>query len=337
MMTVVEITKFGTIEGLEVRERDRAHCGPDELLVAVKAVSLHPGDCSLRRGAVGGSLPLVPGHDLAGRVADVGSEVSGFKEGDEVWCYLGDRLMRGSYAEFVAVPAYLVSKKPFNLNFLEAAAAPMPGLTAYEAVSRVGVGPGQSVLVTGASDAAGAFTAQLCRHRGAGPVLVTAGSERTRRYYHEQLGFPREHIISTDHRSLDQLQEEVLAANQGQPIDIAFDLVGHRKRQLCLRVLAVGGAMVSVVDEPAPFIEVHEAVLSKSATLHFQYLGARARHGEKAERYGQELRELKELFESRVLQPPRICDLGRFSEAAIRGGHQILEEGKLTGELVVRF
>lgn len=345
MMQVVQISAFGGVENLVLTERERIEPGPGEVLIKVKATAVNPIDFKLRQGLFGGELPMVLGHDLAGTVAEVGEGVKGLHEGDEVWSYLGGPKSNGSYAQFVSVPREFVSRKPVNLSFLEAAAVPLTGLTAYEAVfDKARVRAGQTVLVTGGTGGVGSMAVQMCLMQGA-RVLATAGSERSRQYCTQVLNIPDKQIICHRNRSLEELELEIYRLNSGRPLDVAFDFVGHRMKQLCLRVIGFGGSVVSIVEEPNAILasQLFDArnspLFSKSASMHFQFLGARALFGGREDWrvYQRELEHLAELMEAGQLKPPQVGDLGSFSEASIQGAHRMLEAGDVQGKLVVRF
>ena len=345
MMQVVQISAFGPVENLVLTERERIEPGPGEVLIKVKAIAINPIDYKMRQGQFGGELPMVLGHDLAGTVAEVGDGVEGLKEGDEVWSYLGGPKSNGSYAQFVSVPREFVSRKPVNLSFLEAAAVPLTGLTAYEAVfEKARVTAGQTVLITGSTGGVGSMAVQMCLLQGA-RVLATAGSDRSLDYCSQVLGVPENQIICHRERSLEELEVEVYRGNGGKPVDVAFDFVGHRMKQLCLRVIGFGGAVVSIVEEPnetlaAQLFDARNSPLfTKSASMHFQFLGARALFGgrEDWKVYQSELERLAQWMERGKLNPPQVGDLGSFSEASIQGAHRMLEEGDVQGKLVVRF
>ncbi|MFN8607302.1 MAG: NADP-dependent oxidoreductase [Vulcanimicrobiota bacterium] len=345
MMQVVELNAFGPVENLVLTERKRIEPAPGEVLIKIKATAVNPIDYKMRRGLMGGELPMVLGHDLSGTVVELGDGVSGLHEGEKVWSYLGGPKSNGAYAQYVSVPREFVSRKPFNLNFLEAAAVPLTGLTAYEAVfEKARVQAGQTVLVTGASGGVGSMAVQMCLLQGA-RVLATAGSERSRDYCVRVLGVPDKQVICYRNRGLEELEMEIYRKNEGRPVDIAFDFVGHRIKQLCLRVIGFGGSVVSIVEEPNEvlasqlFDARNSPLFTKSASMHFQFLGARALFGGRQDWqvYQHELETLCEWMESGRLKPPLVGDLGNFSQASIQGAHRLLEEGDVQGKLVVRF
>lgn len=344
MMQVVQVSTFGPVENLVLAERKRAEPAAGEVLIRIKATAVNPIDYKLRQGLFGGELPMVLGHDLAGVVAEVGDGVTDLREGDEVWSYLGGPKSNGSYAQFVSVPREFVGRKPVNLSFLEAAAVPLTGLTAYEAVfGKARVQGHDTVLITGSTGGVGSMAVQMCLMKGA-RVLATAGSDRSRAYCTRVLGLPEEQVICHRNRSLEDLEAEVLRLNGGRPVNTAFDFVGHRMKQLCLRVIGFGGSVVSIVEEPHDFaVHLFDArnspLFTKSGSLHFQFLGARALFGTRDDWrvYQEELGTLADWMEQGKLKAPQIGDLGNFSEASIQGAHRMLEEGDVQGKLVVRF
>lgn len=345
MMQVVQISAFGPVENLVLTERERIEPGAGEVLLKVKATAVNPIDYKMRQGLFGGELPMVLGHDLSGTVVEVGDGVTGLRQGDEVWSYLGGPKSNGAYAQFVSVPREFVSRKPMNLSFLEAAAVPLTGLTAYEAVfEKARVRPDQTVLITGSTGGVGSMAVQMCLMQGA-RVIATAGSERSREYCARVLGVPEKQVICYRDRSLEELEMEVYRINGGKPVDVAFDFVGHRMKQLCLRVIGFGGSVVSIVEEPNEVLAAqlfdarNSPLFTKSASMHFQFLGARALFGGRDEwqTYQHELETLCGWMEDGQLKPPQLGDLGNFSEASIQGAHRMLEEGDVQGKLVVRF
>ncbi|MBT9583733.1 zinc-binding dehydrogenase [bacterium] len=333
MMQVVEVARRGGAEDLHLEEQEEAQPGPGQLLIKVKAVSIHAFDSNIQG--------RVLGYDVAGVVEEVGSGVVDFKVGDEVWSYLGGGKDNHAYAESVCAAAEFVSRKPVNLSFVEAAAVPTLGITAYEAVlHKARLKAGQAALVTGGSGPLGSMIIQLCRHCGANPILATAGSERSYRELTDHLGLSPENVIAYRERSLDDLQQQIQSLTQGHDLAAAFDLVGHRLSQLCFRSIGFGGAVVSVLDQPTDVAEgASNWLFGKSASLHVQFTGARIHFGEPRHwpTYRQVLDQLRVLFEEGHLKAPKVCDLGGFSEASIRGAHELRPHGDALGQLVVRF
>jgi NADPH:quinone reductase-like Zn-dependent oxidoreductase len=175
--------KYGPPEALRMAEVEKPVPVADEALVKVLAVSVNPADWrSMRakpffsRATLGLLRPKhrILGVDIAGRVEKVGSGVTQFKPGDEVYANLLDHGL-GGFAEYVSVPVEVMSLKPANLSFEEAAAVPMAAVTALQGLRHHGeVQAGQRVLINGASGGIGTFAVQIAKSYGSEVTGVTS-------------------------------------------------------------------------------------------------------------------------------------------------------------------
>ena len=153
--------------------------GPHDLLVEVQAVSVNPIDVKLRKGAGTLSHPRVLGFDAASVVRAVGSQVSGFSVGDEVW-HSGSRDRAGTYSQFTLVDSRITSKRPSSLSIAEAASLPLTALTSWEALIdhiRLGTPEERSdkaFLMIGGAGGVGSAAIQLARAITRGPVVATS-------------------------------------------------------------------------------------------------------------------------------------------------------------------
>jgi NADPH:quinone reductase-like Zn-dependent oxidoreductase len=164
--------RYGSVAVLETRDIDKPAIGAGEVLVRVRAAGVNPADWAIMSGLPYIARPvyglrrpkhIVRGTDVAGTVEAIGTEVTRFKPGDEVfgWCV-------GSYAEFAAASEDALALKPANLTFEQAAAVPMAGFVALQALRDHGkVRAGQKVLVNGASGGIGTFAVQIAKSLGA--------------------------------------------------------------------------------------------------------------------------------------------------------------------------
>jgi NADPH:quinone reductase-like Zn-dependent oxidoreductase len=187
-MKAIVQNAYGSTDVLELREIDRPTVKDHEVLVRVRAASLHADVWHIMRGVpyvlriMGAGLRRpknrVPGTDLAGLVESVGKQVTRFRPGDEVFGQsLVANLWRngGAYAEYAALPEAMVERKPASLTFEQAAAVPTSGWIAVQAVRDEGrVQPGQRVLINGAGGAVGTFAVQLAKAYGADVTGVDA-------------------------------------------------------------------------------------------------------------------------------------------------------------------
>src|SRR5262245_16823555 len=212
----------------------------DEVLVRVRAASVNPMDWHFLRGTpyfirlmLGVGRPKKPrlGADGAGIVEAVGSKVTQFKRGDEVF-----GTTRGAFAEFACGPETTLLPKPGNVTFEEAAAAAVAGGTALQALRKGEVGPGRKVLVNGAAGGVGTFAVQIARSFGAEVtgVCSTRNVEMV-------------HSIGAD-RVIDYTREDF--TKSGERYDVFLDNVGNHSLSQCRRVLNPGGRYLQIGGSP---------------------------------------------------------------------------------------
>lgn len=240
-MRAIVQDEYGDADVLSLRDIPRPVAGDGEVLVQVRAAGVDPGVWHLMTGlpylarpAIGVRRPRVPvrGRDLAGVVAEVGPGVTHVAPGDEVFGTCDS----GSFAEYAVAPAGHVAPKPPSLSFVEAAALPVSGGTALQAVREAGhVGAGQRVLVIGAAGGIGTFAVQMAVARGAEVTgMCSAGKADLVR----SLG-------ASD--VLDYTREEVDA--RGPVFDVIIDAAGNRRLSLLRRALTRTGTLVLVGGE----------------------------------------------------------------------------------------
>jgi NADPH:quinone reductase-like Zn-dependent oxidoreductase len=218
-------------------EVDKPAPDAGEVLVKVLAVSVNPADWHSMRGkplfsraTLGLLRPRhrILGVDVAGRVEAVGSGVTRFKPGDEVYANLLDHGY-GGFAEHVSAPVDVVSFKPATLSFEEAAAVPMAATTALQGLRHHGaIQPGQKVLINGASGGVGTFAVQIARSYGSEVTGVTST---------QNLDLVRS--LGADH-VLDYTTTDFVGG--GRRYDLILDTVGNRSVPDLRRALAQGGA-----------------------------------------------------------------------------------------------
>jgi NADPH:quinone reductase-like Zn-dependent oxidoreductase len=208
----------------------------DEVLVRVLAAAVNPGDWDVMHGTpyvlrltTGLRRPRnkVLGLAIAGRVEAVGSNVSEFRPGDEVYAGIGT----GGFAEYVCVPEGALAPKPSNLTFEQAAAVPITGVTALQALRDIGrVQPGQKVLINGASGGVGTFAVQIAKTFGGD---VTGVCRTTNVDLVRSIG--ADHVI-------DYTQEDF--TRNGQQYDLIFDNVGNWTLSELRRALTPRGTLI---------------------------------------------------------------------------------------------
>jgi NADPH:quinone reductase-like Zn-dependent oxidoreductase len=243
-MKAIVQNRYGSPDVLELREIDRPNVKDDEVLVRVRASSVHADVWHAMRG-----VPLVlrfmgsgvrrpkhrvPGTDLAGHVESVGRNVRRFRPGDEVF---GQSLLAnlwrngGALAEFATVPEARLEQKPASLTFEQAAAVPTSGSLAVQHVRDEGrIQPGQSVLINGAGGAVGSFAVQLAKAYGAHVTGVDAPGK---------LDMLRS--IGAD-RVLDYTQEDF--TRRDERYDFVLDIAGNHPWSESKRALTPDGTFV---------------------------------------------------------------------------------------------
>lgn len=257
--------RHGGPEVLEVRDLPDPAPGPDEVLIRVRAAGLNHLDLWVRRGLPGLRLqmPHIGGSDMAGEIAALGGDVTGWAAGDRVtvnpgvscdaddceWCSGGEHALcqryhvlgehgPGGFAEYVAVPARNLLRLPEGFPFEAAAVAPLVYQTAWRGLmSRGALAPGETVLITGASGGVSTAAIQIAKHRGASVFAVTSGPANVRRV--RALG--ADLVID---RLAEDFSRRVWQETGKRGVDLVLDSVGEATWEACLRALAPGGRMV---------------------------------------------------------------------------------------------
>jgi len=235
-MRAIVQDRYGSADVLRIEAIATPVPADHEVLVRVHAAGLNHADAALMRGeplvlrlayGVRGPKVRVRGLDLAGVVEAVGSKVTAFSPGDEVY----GQSETGSFAEYAVVPERALAPKPANLSFTEAAAVPVAASTALQGLRDVGkLQAGQSVLIEGASGGVGTFAVQIAKALRAEVtgVCSTRNVELVR-----SLG--ADHVV-------DYTRDDF--TRSGERYDLIFDLAGSRALNACRRVLTQNGTLV---------------------------------------------------------------------------------------------
>jgi len=219
-MNAVVLDAFGS--DLVLRDVDVPAPSRGEVLVQIAASGVNPLDTKIRSGSAPHarvSPPAILGIDLAGVVTEVGSGVTRFKVGDEVYGMTGGvGGLQGSLAEYSAVDADLLAFKPVSLTMAEAAALPLAVITAWEGlVDRANVDEGQVVLIHGGAGGVGHIAVQIARARGATVFATGTGSS---------LGVIRNLGAEPIDYQATPVADYVASVNGGEGFDVIFDTVG---------------------------------------------------------------------------------------------------------------
>lgn len=236
-MRAVTQREFGGPEVLEVAEIDPPSPLPSEVVVAVRAAGVNPVEAVIRSGIFPmlGQPPFVLGWDISGVVTEVVPGVNRFQVGDEVYGMPLFPRAAGGYAEFVAAPSRQLARKPRTIDHIHAAALPLVGLTAYQALVEIAdVQAGQRVLVHAAGGGVGHIAVQIAKDRGAF-VIGTASSGK--HDFVRSLG--ADEVI--DYRTVDFT--EVV-----RDVDVVLEVVGGDYATRSIEVLRPGGLLVTAVE-----------------------------------------------------------------------------------------
>lgn len=244
-MRAIVQDRYGSIDGLSLREVPTPVPAADEVLVRVRAASVHPDvwhvvtgqPAALRLMGSGVRRPRVsvPGTDVAGVVASVGREATRFQPGDEVF---GETIRGvqwrngGAFAEYATAPEDCLALKPSTISFAEAAAVPTVGLIALNNLPQRRVAVGQRVLVNGAAGGVGSVAVQLARSYGA---EVTAVDGPRKLDLLRALGVER---------AIDYTTEDFTRSSERW--DLIFDVPGNHSFAEIRRVLKPGGGYVLI-------------------------------------------------------------------------------------------
>ncbi|MFC9664570.1 NADP-dependent oxidoreductase [Nocardia sp. NPDC127606] len=247
-MKAVRFHAHGDSEVLAYEEAPKPVAAAAEVVVKVAATSFNPVDVAIRAGYLQQvfpvSFPHVPGIDVAGTIAEVGAEVTGWAVGDAVVAFLPMNT-DGAGAEYVAVAADLLASAPRNVELADTAALPAVGLTAWQAlIEHAGLVAGNSVLINGAGGAVGGYAVQLAARAGA--VVTATASTRSA---------DRVHADGAD-RIVDYTAIPLAQAVSGQQFDVVVNLVATSPEETAALVdlVADGGIFVSTTTpgEPDP-------------------------------------------------------------------------------------
>lgn len=314
-MRAMVTPKFGAPSLFEERDIEKPTAGPGEILIRIIASGTNPVDAKIRSGAIPAvEPPTVLGSDVSGVVEEVGPGVSDFEAGDEVY-YTTELFGPGSsgaHAEYIAAPAEIVAKKPASLSHEEAAAVPLAGGTAYEAiVRRLKVLPGEVVVIHGGAGGVGSFAVQIAKASGAF-VIATAGPDNQETL--KELGAD----VAVNYRSED-ISEVALSHTNGEGADTVFDTVG-------------GDIVANSAEYTRPFGRA-ATIVGAQGDLTQMYLKNQTLYGTFLTRERERLNQLTRLIEQGKIKPlvDEVLDLGEVAKA-----HERLDSGHGRGKIVIR-
>lgn len=309
-MKAVVIENYGSKDELKEMEVPNPVPTAHQVVVEVKATSINPIDWKLREGYLKQMMPwqfpIILGWDVAGVITEVGSEVTDWKVGDEVFAR-PDTTRFGTYAEYTLVDDHLLARKPASISWGEAAAVPLAGLTAYQALFTHGnLKKGEKVLIHAGAGGVGIYAIQLAKQAGA--YVITTASERN----HELLtSLGADEVI--DYRNTKF--EEVLS-----DIDVVFDTMGGDVQRNSFKVIKKHtGRIISIVSNFDEELVKEYDVTAKNIWLNPN---------------GEQLQEMADLLEQKKIKSV-VGATFPFSQQGIYDAHALSESHHAVGKIVI--
>lgn len=239
-MKAIRIHEYGGPEVLSLEEVQRPTPGSDELSIKVHAASVNPVDWKIRQGYLQQffplTLPITIGLDASGTVEAVGSGVTRFKRGDEVYARLHDT-RNGAYAEYTIARESDLALKPKSVDHVHAASIPIAGVTAWQALFETAqLRAGQRVLIHAAAGGVGAFAVQFAKWKGAHVIGTASGNNQA---FLRELGV--DEPIDYEKARFEEVARDV---------DVVLDAIGGEVQERSWKVLKKGGILISLAAPP---------------------------------------------------------------------------------------
>lgn len=279
-MKAAVIYRYGSPDVFQIAEIDRPQIKADQILVKVHASSINPIEWKMRQGLLklltGSKFPIVLGFDVSGEVVEVGKQVTRFKPGDLVYSRM-DQLTGGAYAQYAAIAEKAAALKPTNMSHKEAAAVPLAGMTALQAIRDEGeFKAGQKVLINGASGGVGTYAVQIAKVLGASEVTGVCSGKNT------------ELVKSLGADSVIDYTQQDFTEGATQ-YDVVFDVVGNLSLSKCKPVLQPQGIYVTTQPYPGNYLksflsallpgQKYKVILLKTNSEDLKYLKAQIEAG----------------------------------------------------------
>ncbi|MGN6036653.1 zinc-binding alcohol dehydrogenase family protein [Brevibacterium casei] len=313
-------------EALTAREVDVPALGPHDLLVEVEAVSVNPVDVKLRAGAPANGFKVL-GFDAAGTVREVGSEVTAFAPGDEVY-YAGSIDRPGTNQRLHLVDERITGRKPQSLSFADAAALPLTAITAWETLfDRLALTEDSTgtLLVVGATGGVGSIMLTLAEALLPNVTVIATASDDERAAWVRGLG--AEHVVN--HR--DDLTAQVLAV---APDGVDWLFTAHSEGQIetYAQIVRPFGHIVAIDDGPRDVFPLK----GKSIAWHWELMFTRPIQ-QTLDMIGQHrlLNAVADLVDQGRIRTTVTTTLSPISPATLREAHELVESGRVVGKVTV--
>ncbi|MFA7522862.1 MAG: NADP-dependent oxidoreductase [Halothiobacillaceae bacterium] len=308
------LNEVGGVENLVPSEIERPDPKADEVLVEVKAISINPVDVKTRAAQevldmiVGVEPPVILGWDIAGKVAAVGSDVTQFLPGDDVFGMVNFPGEGRAYAEYVAAPASQLAKMPAGISYEDAAATTLSALTALQAL-QPRVKKGDRVLIHAGSGGVGHFAIQIAKHIGA--HVVSTSSAKNREFV---MGLGADEHVDYQQQGFEQVVSD---------IDFVLDGVGEDVLKDSLKVVKDGGQIISL---PSPDFPDEVTDYAREHNIDVSFIIVRSS--------GSDMNTLKGMLEAGELKP-HVSKVYAFEDMA--AAHVQIESGRTVGKVIVKI
>ena len=306
-MRAVQIYKYGGAETLELQQIDMPKINSDDILIEVHSAAVNPVDWKIREGylqeLIPYTFPFTLGWDVSGTIRELGKEVTGFDVGDEV--FSRPNISRnGSYADYIAVKADEAIVKSTTLDFAQAAALPLAGITAWQCLIDAGkLTPGQRVLIHAGAGGVGHLAIQIAKAKGA-TVIATASTANQSLL--KDLGADQ----AVDYTK-GPLKEQI------EPVDLLIDTIGGDVQTNSWPLIKKGGLLVAVTEQPN-----QDKAQEYGVKGEFVFIEPSSRI----------LRELNTLVEAKQLMP---LIEHRFPLEHIAKAHLQSQSGRTRGKIII--
>lgn len=326
MKAVILNNNFQLEDGYAEKPVPKSH----EVLIRIKASGFNPIDYQMLENELERKLISSPilGRELSGIIVAKGTDAVQFNIGDEVYCGSGSMGSNGSYAEYIAVPEAIVSFKPQNLSFEQAASIPSVGLTSLQIFKRLNPGYDDSILVTGAAGGVGSFLIKLLVAHHYQKIVATVGNVENRQML-LKIGLKDHQIINYEGADL---KENLLKANNHQPFDIGVDLVGNHMSEITADLLKLNGIYTDVTALVTK--DAHETLFNKGALImnisNYTYSMTKT-----YSYYQNGLNEIARMIENGSVTPPNTKIVGPLSLETVVAAHSILKNNQTRGHKLI--
>ena len=331
-MKAIGYQKAGPIdqdEGLTDITLPMPELRPHDVMVQVKGISLNPVDCKIRSNISPESGYKVIGYDACGTIAEVGSDVTNFSIGDDVF-YAGDLTRPGTNSEFHAVDSRIIGKKPASLDFEEAAAIPLTAITAWELLFdclrlKENGEDGKTLLVTAGAGGVGSILIQLAKKLTNLTVVATASRDETITWV-KKMG--ADHVI--DHTK--PLDEEMAAL--GRQADYVASLRGTDQNWEALIKLMAPRSHLAFIDDPQGLnISLGK---QKAISISWEFMFTRPMFDmADIAAQGHLLARVSQMLDDGLLQSTMTKKLGALTAKSLAAAHAEQDTGKVIGKNVM--